>query len=63
MMTSLLLVLWSTPDLVSGRAMLAAAVPSYVWLGTRLLRQHRLPGWGLAPSLIACSPSSTSRST
>ena len=38
MISDLMLVLWSTPDLVSGRALLAAGRPAYLWLGSRLRR-------------------------
>jgi hypothetical protein len=41
MMSSLLLVMWSTPDLASGRAMLAGALPAFAWLGIRLHRRGR----------------------
>jgi len=44
MLSDLMLVLWSTPDLVSGRALLAAGRPAYLWLlGSRLRRPFALP--------------------
>ena len=39
-MSDLLLVLWSTPDLASGRALLAAGRP-YLWLVGAKLRRPR----------------------
>jgi hypothetical protein len=38
MISDLMLVLWATPDLVSGRALFATGRPAYLWLGTRLRR-------------------------